>query len=750
MPLPNKGESKREFISRYMSSSEAQKDVPDKKQRLVVAYSTWSKSKQTKKEITTNKNRTELSCKHIRGLHQVKTTGENLVLGGFIATTHLDDGFELDGVLIRDKIDKPLLDKWATELNEGNPRVNKISVNHDRGDKIVAGVAKRDSAKVIELPDGEYGLYTESIIDSTHPDFTTIENRIDIGTLDSFSIEFEDGSFTDIEPIESEDYVVRHLHDDCTLYGYTLASRPMNEYAVMIKEIMELRKMPEEEKQIKEPIKPIEVKEDPAPAEPAEPKKDDTPVEPAPVEAAATEKEHTLTGTDYAEYQKYKDFQAKESKEKEYTELKESIMTDLKKSLDNVKIQNKVLFNDKQLETKEVLDYKELLADKSKMEADGRVTSKIAVSEQFRRAGKMADMLGLTNGTIKLDSNHAESREFKHFGTNGKFLECKGLGLTTNRNDDTDYLLSAAELHDVFDPVIYTALNQATVTWNLLAKDDYSMKGNNQVQFSVKTAANTTASAYLGNAVTTGAVTRLKVMTKFKKYQVGVEVDGDMIAAARGGPIGDVFSEEVREATIDMLSVINTALFAEAGTETSADIIGFEYLADSAGNATLYNLTRSSTTLSANVFLNPSSAGDTYIDGSSQDITLSNLRAMKRQCLKEGADIGNLVYITDHIQGDKFRGIYDAAQRNVPTSSRWGFEGRPEFDGIPIFEDKDCNTDDWWLIDLETHRVGVWVPPTLEMLGKDADSVKGFIKTYFCTYNRYPRRLVMCYGNATS
>jgi len=223
-----------------------------------------------------------------------------------------------------------------------------------------------------------------------------------------------------------------------------------------------------------------------------------------------------------------------------------------------------------------------------------------------------------------------------------------------------------------------------------------------------------------------------------------------MIAAARGGPIGDVFAEEVKEATVDLLSVINSALFAEVGAETAAGVIGFEYIADSQGNTTLYGYSRDSTTDSAIIFLSPSSAGDTFIDGSSQDITLANLRKAKRQALKEGAQISNLVYITDHIQGDKFRGIYDAAQRNMPTSARWGFEGRPEFDGIPIFEDKDCADDDWWLIDLESHRVAVWVPPTLEMLGKDADSVKGFIKTYFATYNRYIRRMVMIYTNATT
>jgi len=348
-------------------------------------------------------------------------------------------------------------------------------------------------------------------------------------------------------------------------------------------------------------------------------------------------------------------------------------------------------------------------------------------------------------GSLKTDrSDWTSASRFKHFSTNGRYLECKGLGITTNQNTDTDYLLSAAELADVFDPVIYNMLNQTSTTWNILGKDDFSNKGNNQVQFTAKTTINPTVGAYTGNAVVTGNTTRLKYQTKFKKYQVGIEVDGDMIAAARGGPIGDVFAREVKDSTDDLIQKMNQDLFGVKGTEAQAEVIGFEYIANSATYTTLYNLTRSA----ANK-LSPDAAADTYINGASANLSIENLRAAARQAHKEGAQTGNLVWIMDYVQADKLRGIYDATQRMMPTSSRFGFEGRPEFDGIPVFEDKDCNDDDVWLIDLETHRIAIWVPPTLEMLGKSADSQQGFIKTYWCTYNRAPRRLVMIYSNAT-
>src|ERR1700721_2760610 len=43
MPYPTKDESKSEYISRFVSSSEAKEDFPDEKQRLAVAYSLWEK-----------------------------------------------------------------------------------------------------------------------------------------------------------------------------------------------------------------------------------------------------------------------------------------------------------------------------------------------------------------------------------------------------------------------------------------------------------------------------------------------------------------------------------------------------------------------------------------------------------------------------------------------------------------------------------------------------------------------------------
>lgn len=661
-----------------------------------------------------------------KSILEVKEELESLVVKGYIATSHFDG---------QDKIPVSTLEKWKKEINEAIPRANKVSIHHER-EPHVAGVGVKGTAEIHELSDGHYGLYVDTLVNPTKENFSETKYQIENNLLDSFSIEY----------VAPEDAVIdsegaRILDDRTELHGWTLASQPMNEHAVMIKELIK--------KTIKEEVKMAEeeIKND-APVQPEEsntveqPKEEAAPEEKVEEEAKPEEEKVEEEKVDEKELKEFRAFKAKkalEDKELQMKELVDKVTIGVKEEISKINVESKTMKNDTKIECKEIMQFKEAFKADSKLSPDSRIMI----------AGKMADAVGFTkNGvdaipTTKNVFDRQYNFEIKTIGAK-QVLECKGLGITTNQNTDTDYLLSAAELSDVFDPMIFNMIAQPTVTWNVLRKVDKSNKGNNQVQFTGKTAINPTVTAYTGNAVTTGNVTRLKFMTKFKKYQVGVEVDGDMIAAARGGPIGDVFAQEVADSTEDLLQLMNQDLFKEVGLETAAGVIGFEYITDSAGNTTLYNITRS-----ADNKLSPDSAGNTYVNGASADLSLTNLRAIKRNALKEGAQIENLIYIGDHIQGDKLRGIYDAAQRTVPTSSRFGFEGRPEFDGIPFFEDKDCNDDDVFLVDLETHQIAIWVPPTLERLGKDSDSEKGFIKSYFATFNRAPRRMGQIYANAT-
>jgi hypothetical protein len=654
-----------------------------------------------------------------------KSLDDNLVIGGIIATTHIDQGkFREDlGKTVKDKIEKDTLESWALLINEGNPQANKVTVQHNRDDKVAAGVAVKGSAKVMPLPDGEYGLYVDTVFDKTHPDYNSTKNRIDIGTYDGFSIEFVAGETQKYDDLG--DCMVRHLYPDSELHGYAVAARPMNPNAIMLKEIFPDKKT---------------VSGDLAPQTPSS-QDTGSPVQLEMKEVKMEQKAITVEELKELETLRAEKKSAEEAamKLKYQAELKESLMNDLLAKVKDVKVESKVMVNKPSIEMKEFMAFKEAIAPEKK----------VSVDEAFKRAGQLAEALGMFKEGIPADRKMAESREYK-FSTNGTKLEYKGLGITTNQNSDTDYLLSAAELRDVFDPVIYTALNETTVAWNLLRKEDFSGKGNNQVQFTIQTAANATAGWYAGDDIVTGADTKLKLQTKFKKCAVGVQVSGDMIAAAKGGPFGDIFAEQVRSASVTLLHTLNQAIFGVAGAETDAAPIGLQYICNSGSYTTLYSITRSSTTLSANVALNPSAAGDTYINGASADVTLANMRAQIRQAVTNGAQLGNLVFITHPIQIDKLREKYDASQRLMPTSSRFGFEGRPEFDGVPIFADADCTSTLMFLVDLETYKVAIWVPPTLEMLGKSADNVAGFIKTYLATYCTNVRRHSMQYALAVA
>lgn len=642
-------------------------------------------------EVSESKESFEIKYNPVQGLEFKEIDGA-LHLKGYIATTHIDQ--------VGDYIPKSTLESWAKELNSGNPAANKLSFHHNII-QTVLGKAIPGSAEVKSMPKGNHGLYVETKMNVTSAEYKEAKYEIENGFADGFSVEYttHDGATTVKEFKEGRQ--VRTLLPQTELKGYGLASRGINPHAqidcISYKELRGIN-MNEQEKS--------------------------TP--------AVESKETVQAATPAVEAKEFVE-------QKSVDEFKEQINNSLKQiseRVDKMEVKEKVMNTGSGQEISlEFKEFKEILEGKE-----------LSMQEQFRRASAFAEHQKLIGTFGFKETTGASVREYKSFGTNGSNLEYKSLGITTNQNTDTDYLQSAAELQDAYDPVIYNLLNQKTTLWGLLAKDNYAGKGNNQVQFTAKTAANASAGFYTGNAVTSGNVFRLKFQTKFKKIQVGVSVDGDMIAAARGGPVSDVFAQEVMDSTIDMLSVLNAALFAETGLETAPEIIGLEYISDSAGNTTLYNLTRSTTNRLA-----PASAGDTYINGASAQITMANLRSAIRQPILEGADRKNLVLVTHPIQADILRSKFDDIQRRMsPKDTGLGFETDLFVDGVPVFEDKDCTSDNWHCVDLETHRVAIWQPPTIEILGKTGDSMNGFIKMYLATYNRRPRGLTMIYDNATS
>ncbi len=727
------------------------------------AYFAWLKKKgyDDTKPFPKGKEKKEFMC-HVVGV-EVKEMESCFHIEGLIATTDVDNLDQEEGVDIPDRILKSTLDSFAEQMNS-NKEARVMGVHHSEGHPFVPeffGEADVENtpAKVIELTDGEFGLYVDTKLLKDDPATPGIIEDWQNGDLNSFSITYDTDGFMTTDFDWVEDNLVRVLLPDTRLAGYTAASNPKNPNAVAtaygfkeFKELVgsgiikskEVKKMDTKEVKENETPKDGEASQD-NPDKPSSEDGKDNPAEDKSAKDSADQPSNKPEGVSDEEATEKKEF-ANWKAEKKLLEDKELLDKTAGKIVEGVlskmEMKEKVL-KDNAPSGKDAEVSLELKEFREVIESPG----KLELKEQFRRAAAICE----SSENEKLDwqtatTSKAVGREYKSFGVNGRNLEFKGLGITTNQNSDADYLQSSAELQDIYDPVIYNALNQATETWNLLAKDDYSKKGNNHVQFTLKTAANVSASFYSGNAVATGNVTRKKYQTMFKKIQVGVSIDGDMIAAARGGPVSDVFAQEVMDSTMDMMAVLNAALFAEVGLETADAIIGFEYITDSAGNTTLYNLTRSAANKLA-----PDSAGDTYINQASTVISIPNLRAARRQAVNEGAKKKNLTYITSPTQADLLRGKFDDSRRMLSAKDTdFGFSTDLFVDGVPVFEDKDCNTDDWFLVDLETHRVAIWIPPTIEKLGKAADSEDAFIKSYFATYNRGPRRMVQIYGCATS
>lgn len=324
-------------------------------------------------------------------------------------------------------------------------------------------------------------------------------------------------------------------------------------------------------------------------------------------------------------------------------------------------------------------------------------------------------------------------------------IQNKTLGVTTNRNTDTDYLLSAAELNNLILFDTTNQLNMQTNTWDLLRKDDITMNGSFDFGFSIRTSTTTGLSgAYLGNAIATGQHTQLKCQTRIKKYQAGFSVDGDMVAAARGMPFGPIFTRQSRWATQDLIRDMNTDLFLEVGEESAAGIIGFAYISDSAGNTDLYNMLRSD----HQDVLQSSTAGDTYINGAAATVTLANMRAAWQYMIEKGAKQEDLVWITNQVQMGLFMGIYDSAG-NSPFTSMWKGRVTVHMDQTPIFIDDQTPSGKWFLIDLAHCRVGIMRAPSPVLLGKDSDSMKGYISAYWCMYYTRPNACVIeIYNNA--
>ena len=648
---------------------------------------------------------------------------------GFIATTHVDD--------VGDMVPRETLDSWATQINENKTETATVSIHHDRDD--VNLIAMGENAKVEKLDDGEFGLWVETHYNKTHPEFEDIKYQVDNDFITNYSIEYntDDNSTTHKEQINGE--WVRVLDPTTELVGYGLASprTAVNKEAKLYKEIIKINKTQE--------VNKMDKKEDEKPVE--EEKKE---------EVKTPEKTEDKEETEEKPEEKKEESKPEEKDEEEEGESKEKV--EIKEKVIQEMIRKEVKeMNKKQpliKDTKEKIEIKEINDYTTALKEGG-------ISEQYRAAGRLHSFLESKDGIKSTYGRDAQSMPFecKEAKDGRHIIELKAAdkghiipdnytgAQTTWANIYANYEQYPAELNAIYQPVIINHLNDAITTFNLLEKVDFSNAAT--ITFIARDTRNTDVGGYTeATAVLSmthldfdGHVGKLKCQQIFSYYKADVSVSGPFIALNQGsGGIGDVYADEIKWSTVDLMKAINQAILGNgAGTAEDA-ALGFEQLFQNSGT-TLYGR-------AVNTYTTLKSAG--YDNMSSAAITLKKMRAMIRACVQNGARKQDLVFICDHLQEDFVKGLIQDMQRITPTSGRVGFSGNIELDGVPIFADVDCNDDDLFLTDTAHTKIGMKLPPTYEELGKQGDSRRGIIKTYFNLYSTAPNHNYWIYGLATS
>ncbi|KKK60912.1 hypothetical protein LCGC14_3019620, partial [marine sediment metagenome] len=313
------------------------------------------------------------------------------------------------------------------------------------------------------------------------------------------------------------------------------------------------------------------------------------------------------------------------------------------------------------------------------------------------------------------------------------------------------YYQSPVELNDIYGQALVNQLNDKTVTWGRLEKVNFS--GRSQIQFRARTGRNATAGGYSeGVNLVYGTnfdsnVGRDKFQQPFSYYRVLVAVTGQEMAFARApGGMGDIWADEIKWSTADLLKVLNTAVIGSGAGTSESTSLGFETLMAGTGGSLYGKSVATYTTLKS------------HNETSSGTITLDQLRKMIEYCTagdgssltNSNARISDLVFFTSPRQGRLLKRVFQTLQRTIPLSARIGYEGMIDVDTVPVFEDPAMNTNDWFCVDTANTKIGVNLGPVVEALPVTADAKAGHIKIYFNLYSTAPTNNYWASGFDTS
>lgn len=158
------------------------------------------------------------------GKIQLKEDEKDYHVLGFIATSHPDRAS--NGQFEGDIIPKPTLTKIAEQINNRyKPEAGAASYRHDwirKNDPNlpIAGVSS-SPAILKQTEDGQWGVFVDTVVSKSHPNYENIKTEVEQGIIPGFSIEYVAKDFI---PTEKEGKKYRVL-TDVDMLGYGFANR---------------------------------------------------------------------------------------------------------------------------------------------------------------------------------------------------------------------------------------------------------------------------------------------------------------------------------------------------------------------------------------------------------------------------------------------------------------------------------------------------------------------------------------------
>jgi len=696
-------------------------------------------------------------------LFSVKETGDTFYTTFLLATDHPDNAADEGLGVVGDIIPKSTLEDMANQWNTRSS-ARKGSIHHKRGYEIPSvGVP---GAKVIDLADGHHGLLVTSKAnrhfsdkDNTGYDYNKFIGEVQDGILDAVSIEYNTNDF-DLTSLDGKSYrILKNL----TLHGYGHATRPLNEHATVLECGF---------KELNIEVKELLQKED----NHNHTDSDGNVLTSEEQETNQMEEKNMTEETQVAQPEAAVEVQAKETKEETISLSKQEIKelmamkmqmeqkAELEKKAEELKliVEAKVDERLKEFapflgganpfeskEMPEVAAYKEAIkAGNTDMmfEAAGNLVDAIGAERVMRRSVANESKARVQNFECKGSMIVPKTMEVK------EMMEMKGMEyktLTTTSNAEATYYQASAELNDIYEPAIYSQLNDRSRVWGMLQKVSYADRA--LIEFRVRSARNAQTEFYTESSTTftAGQGTRVKVKQDFALARAICQISGLEIASNQGrGGLGNIWAIEIQEAAVDLAKYLNsTLLTGAAGTYDGSaqdQPLGFQHLIATSG--TIFGKDRGTYDWLKGQYQAMSDA----------EISIGTVRSFIR-AVRHGtgdtadADKRNLVIFTSPTQRDKILSQAQSMQMLLEKSARIGFEGEPSIDTIPVVEDPDMDADDFFLIDMSHTKVGIKLAPTLtDLYLADYDGKKAFIRTYFNLYCTKPKNNYWASGFKTT